>query len=338
MGVVVAATHLELGERVAIKFLFPRSASDRRRSSASCARRAPPCASRASTSRASSTSGKLDDGAPYIVMEYLDGQRPRATCSTSAGRCSSARPSTYVLQACEALAEAHALGIVHRDLKPANLFLTQRRDGAPLVKVLDFGISKVARRRAPHDPSLTQTTVGPRLAALHVARADPEREERRRRAPTSGRSASSSTSCSRAQLPFDAETSGGLLVGDRCRRPAALADARPDVPATRSTPRPALPREEARTTASRASPSWRMRSSPSVLRTASCRSGASVASRTRRRRETSSAFPLRRRPGEWSGAERASTSALRRTRHGPPHLTCPRPAARSWRSSSPLSS
>jgi serine/threonine-protein kinase len=63
----------------------------------------------------------------------------------------------YLIQACEAVAEAHGLGIVHRDLKPANLFLTRRLNGAPLVKVLDFGISKVINL-SPTDPSLTKTS------------------------------------------------------------------------------------------------------------------------------------------------------------------------------------
>jgi len=70
----------------------------------------------------------------------------------------------YVLQACEAVAEAHALGIVHRDLKPANLFLTTRADGSPLVKVLDFGISKLTRsggsRTAGVSLTKSRTTMG----------------------------------------------------------------------------------------------------------------------------------------------------------------------------------
>ena len=62
-----------------------------------------------------------------------------------------------MLQVCEAVAEAHSLGMVHRDLKPSNFFLTHRRDGTPLVKVLDFGIAKYKIELEQQDVSLTQT-------------------------------------------------------------------------------------------------------------------------------------------------------------------------------------
>src|SRR5690606_4039186 len=85
--------------------------------------------------------GTLDSGAPYIVMEFLRGLDLKEV-STRRGPLPISEAVDFVLQACDAVAEAHSLGIVHRDLKPSNLFLTERPDGSPLVKVLDFGISK----------------------------------------------------------------------------------------------------------------------------------------------------------------------------------------------------
>jgi serine/threonine-protein kinase len=94
---------------------------------------------------------EVADGTPYMVMELLRGD-DLATRLRARGRLPIDEAIDYVLQACEAIAEAHRLGIVHRDLKPANLFLTARPDGTPLVRVLDFGISKM---RAPDDGCTT---------------------------------------------------------------------------------------------------------------------------------------------------------------------------------------
>lgn len=162
MGVVVRATHLQLDEPVAIKFLLP-AAMDSPEAIARFAREA-----RAAVKIKSDHVGRVldvgspDEGAPYIVMEYLEG-------SDLAQVLSARRPLDmeeaveYLLHACDAIAYAHVLGIVHRDLKPANLFLTQRPDGAPCVKVLDFGISKIAGTGAAStDAAITRTsaTVG----------------------------------------------------------------------------------------------------------------------------------------------------------------------------------
>jgi serine/threonine-protein kinase len=88
--------------------------------------------------------GQLEGGAPYIVMEYLEGL-DLAGWLEKHGALPVELAVDFVLQACEAIAEAHALGIVHRDLKPANLFRVQSSDGEPFIKVLDFGISKVTQ-------------------------------------------------------------------------------------------------------------------------------------------------------------------------------------------------
>jgi serine/threonine-protein kinase len=97
--------------------------------------------------------GQLPSGEPYIVMELLKGSDLARHLRTH-GRLSASDTVRYLLQICDAISEAHALGIVHRDLKPQNLFLTERPGGNPIIKVLDFGIAKSLETTAS-DGSLT---------------------------------------------------------------------------------------------------------------------------------------------------------------------------------------
>jgi serine/threonine-protein kinase len=141
MGVVVAATHLDLDQRVAVKFMLDKSFDDPT-ARARFLREARIVGKLKSEHVAQvRDSGTLENGAPYIVMEYLEGTDLSAMLREH-GPLPVPLAAELVVQACDALAEAHGQGIVHRDLKPANLFVTQRSDGTPLVKVLDFGISK----------------------------------------------------------------------------------------------------------------------------------------------------------------------------------------------------
>ncbi len=141
MGVVVAAHHLELDERVAIKFLLPEVLTHVDAVSR-FSREARAAVKIKSEHVAKVTDvGKLENGAPYMVMEYLDGHDLSAWLKQR-GPLPIEQAVEFVLQACEAIAEAHSLGIVHRDLKPSNLFVIRRPDGGLSVKVLDFGISK----------------------------------------------------------------------------------------------------------------------------------------------------------------------------------------------------
>jgi eukaryotic-like serine/threonine-protein kinase len=150
MGVVIAATHVELEQRVAIKLL--RDASDD--SIARFKREARLLVKLKSEHVARVFDvGALDDDTPYIVMELLEGH-DLAKLVELQGRLSVEQAVDYVLEATEAVAEAHVLGMVHRDLKPANLFLARGPGGATTVKVLDFGISKML------DVKTEQTTAG----------------------------------------------------------------------------------------------------------------------------------------------------------------------------------
>ena len=153
MGDVFSAVHLELGHRVAIKVLRqaePLSSARFLREAQIVARLVGDHVPRVFDL------GRLASGAPYIVMEFLDGEDLAQVIR--GGPVASSDAASYILQACAALREAHAAGIVHRDLKPANLFLTKRSDGSRVLKVLDFGISKLTPNPdAPPSQTLTST-------------------------------------------------------------------------------------------------------------------------------------------------------------------------------------
>ncbi len=156
MGIVVAARHVHLDEPVAIKFPLPSTMMSRdlvarvvREGRAAARLRGEHVARVIDV-------GTLDTGEPFLVFEYLRGS-DLETVLESCGRIAVADAIEYVLQACEALAEAHVLGIVHRDLKPANLFLTRRPDGTPSIKIIDFGIAKARDADGAGSPVATES-------------------------------------------------------------------------------------------------------------------------------------------------------------------------------------
>lgn len=143
MGVVLLVHHLRLDEPVAVKLL--REDLSRSRPVVERFLREARAAARIKSEHVVRVMDVdlLPSGAPYLVMERLVG-RDLASIVQSEGPLDPARAARHVREACEALAEAHALGVVHRDLKPSNLFVARRFDGSERTKVLDFGVSKLA--------------------------------------------------------------------------------------------------------------------------------------------------------------------------------------------------
>jgi serine/threonine-protein kinase len=161
MGVVVAATHVHLGEPVALKFLQARTSEDEPEDfRARFEREARVCAKLRNEHVVRVLDvGVWDGRTPYMVMDLLVGYDLRRVMKEK-GRLPAAYAVDVAVQICEGLAEAHALGIVHRDLKPPNVFLTRRRDGSDLVKVLDFGISKWAAEAGGEELTKAGTLLG----------------------------------------------------------------------------------------------------------------------------------------------------------------------------------
>jgi eukaryotic-like serine/threonine-protein kinase len=151
MGLVVAATHLHLGRCVAIKFLradlgdvhsqwdaFARFLLEAK------------AVARLRSEHVAHVldAGVTDDGTPYTVLEYLEGLSLARLLEVQ-GAFEVTTAVEYAIQVCEGLAEAHSLGIVHRDIKPDNLILVERSPGWRSIKIVDFGISKVALQDMP---------------------------------------------------------------------------------------------------------------------------------------------------------------------------------------------
>ncbi|MDP9002040.1 MAG: serine/threonine protein kinase, partial [Myxococcota bacterium] len=156
MGVVVAARHEQLDQRVAIKLVH--GTALRNDEAVQRFLREARAAARLKSEHAARVLdvGTLESGVPYMVMEFLDGS-DLGKVLEQRGPLPTEIAAEWVAQACEALAEAHAAGIVHRDLKPQNLFLARTVGGTPRVKVLDFGVSKSIETMTSGPGALTRT-------------------------------------------------------------------------------------------------------------------------------------------------------------------------------------
>ncbi|MBL8608292.1 MAG: serine/threonine protein kinase [Myxococcales bacterium] len=148
MGIVFEAHHLLFNERVALKVLFAESAT--KDSAIERFAREVQAAARIKSPHVAHVmdAGALENGLPFLAMEFLNGQDLGELLEKRKGALPVEEAANYILQALEAVGQAHALGIIHRDLKPPNLFVTELPDGSHVLKILDFGISKVMTAKA----------------------------------------------------------------------------------------------------------------------------------------------------------------------------------------------
>ncbi len=230
MGIVYAATDLDLHRKVAIKVLLPEIAA------------MPMAAARfVHEGRAAAriegehvarvfAAGRTPEGLPYMVLELLDGidlegflqQRGRLEIGEAAG---------ILLQALQGVEEAHRHGIVHRDLKPANLFLHRRGDGSLVVKVIDFGVSKASRPAAGDDDqqslTVTKTLLGSPAYMSPEQLYDAKRVDARTDIWSLGVILHEMLA---GVAPFEESSLSELVVAILHKPPPPLKDLRPDVP------------------------------------------------------------------------------------------------------------
>ncbi|HEY0464517.1 MAG TPA: serine/threonine-protein kinase, partial [Polyangiaceae bacterium] len=141
LGVLVQVRHLELGQEVTLKFLvpdaclYPEFVQRFIREARAAVKIQGEHVARVTDV------GRLESGAPYMVREFLRGPDLSEVLKVR-GALPIPEACDYIIQAAEAVAEAHVLGIAHRNLRPTTLVVTRRSDGAPLVKVFDFAAAE----------------------------------------------------------------------------------------------------------------------------------------------------------------------------------------------------
>jgi serine/threonine-protein kinase len=171
--------------------------------------------------------GRIENGPPFIVLEYLDGRDLRAAL-TAEGRMPLWRAASYLSQACDGVAEAHVRGIIHRDLKPENLFLARTLEGGEVLKVIDFGISKAPAYSKRHLQLSNEGLGSPHYMAPEQI-SSPENVD--------GRSDVWSLGVVLFELltsetPFHGDTVEAMCVQVLYHEPDRLRDLRPDLPAS----------------------------------------------------------------------------------------------------------
>jgi serine/threonine-protein kinase len=232
MGAVYEAVSIKLGRRFAIK--FPRGDRAENQEMLHRFKREVAVGARLESSHIARfiDLDTLEDGTPFVVMEYVPGEDLRRLLAHT-GAMPLRRVVNLIVQACRGLAVAHRQGIIHRDLKPSNLAVTPELGGYEHLTILDFGAAKTARMSLGEGES---TRTGAVIGTLAYMPPEQIRGEKDLDARADIYSLGAILyECLTAQRAFDAQSNHALMYRILHERPAPLAELRPDLPGAVST-------------------------------------------------------------------------------------------------------